>query len=66
MSYLTIIVFIVGIFEIRAMSRRKQNKEIIVFCVISFLSLLLGYIYLSDPYQESLAKRILSVLGKEF
>lgn len=66
MIFLTILIFAVSIFEIRAMKRRKQNKEIVVFIVLAALSLSLGYLYLSNPYGESLAQRILKVIGKEF
>lgn len=66
MIILAILVFAVSALEIRVMRRRKQNKEIITFCAIAVLSLLLGYFYLSDPYQDSLAQRIFSLFGKEF
>ncbi len=66
MIYLAILIFIVSVFEIRLMVKRKQNREIIVFIVISVLTFSLGYYYFSHPYEESFAQRILSILGQEF
>lgn len=66
MIFLTILVFVVSALEIRTMIKRKQKKEVIVFCVIAVLSLSLGYFYLSNQYQESLTQRILSLFEKEF
>lgn len=65
MMYFTILVLVVGFFEIRAMIKRKQSREIVVFVVVAVLSLSLAYFYFSNPYGESLAQRILRILGKE-
>jgi hypothetical protein len=48
------------------MIKKKQYREMAAVIVIAIVTLSLGYFYLSDPYMESLAKRILSLLGKEY
>lgn len=66
MIYLGILIFIVSVFEIRLMAKRKQNREIVIFIIISILTFSLGYYYFSHPYEKSFAQRILSILGQEF
>lgn len=63
---LIILVLAVSIFEIRGMVKRKQKKEIVVFAVIAVLTLGLGFFYTGNPYGESLAQRLLRLIGREF
>ncbi len=66
MTLLTVLIFMVSAFEIWSMIKKKQYREMAVVIAIAILSLSLGFFYLSDPYRESLAQLILSLLRKEF
>lgn len=66
MIFLMILIFAVGALEIRTIAKRRQIREIVLFAFVSALSLSLGYYYFSNPYTESFAQRLLSLLGQEF
>lgn len=66
MIFLAILIILIGIFEIKSMIKRKQKKEIAVFCFIAVLTIVLGYFYFKNPYQDSLGKYILYFISKIF
>lgn len=65
MKYLLILIIILSIYEIRPLIKKKQIKVIILFSIIAFLTLGLGYIYFSNPNEVSLSRYILSTCGQD-
>jgi len=65
MRYLFIRFILLGIYEIRPLIKQKLIKEIIVYSVLALLILGTGYLYFSDPYQISLAKYLLNLIGQD-
>lgn len=66
MRNMIVLVILVSVYEVWVMVKKKQMKEIIAFLIITVLCLSLGFFYLSNPYRESLAMKMLKLIGKEY
>jgi hypothetical protein len=51
-----------GFFEIRYLYRAGCRKEIALHIALSATALILGYLYISDPYRESFSRFVLKAL----
>jgi|LSQX01.1.fsa_nt_gb uncharacterized membrane protein HdeD (DUF308 family) len=66
MILLVILIFIISILEIRCMVKKRQKRDMVLFIIISVLSVSLGCYYFSNPYRESFIQHILSVFGQKY
>ncbi|HCC07430.1 MAG TPA: hypothetical protein DEP72_04640 [Clostridiales bacterium] len=62
MIILSIVIIAIIIYEIMNMEE-KATKDVVVLIGISVFTWLLGFIYISDPYRDSIAKLIMDTLG---
>lgn len=63
MILFTISILILSIFEIKAMIKKGLKNELKVFILLTLLTLILGYYYISNPYRKSFSNIILTFFG---
>lgn len=66
MILLSAMIILLSFFEVRAMIKKGQKKEIAIFTVFALLALLMGYFKMHNKYGISFAQFFLKVMGKSF
>lgn len=65
MVYLVLVIVIVSIKDIKDLIYQNKKKDLYVYVTIMLLVGAFGIFYYSNPEQDSFAKILLSLIGKE-
>lgn len=61
--FLLLIIFL--FWDIRAMIREKLKKEMVPYLVFMFITIIVGIIYFSNPYGNSIVYYVLKIFSME-
>jgi len=65
MVYLVLAIVIVSIIDIKGLITQNNMKDLFVYAVIMLLVAAYGIFYFSNPERDSIAKILLTLIGKE-
>lgn len=59
----TIVILVLAIWEMRKFWKQKHYKDLVLYALVSVVTLAFGYWYISNPYRSSFSYIALKLLG---